>query len=167
MEPLSVEELRQAFNEAQDDVRLVSLLSPTCGECIEGHEVVKQMFDRFESDDLKALNVWLPMLQDDNSSAATEQAGTFQDERILTEGWDEKRVIGKAFEKTLDLTRTAWDVYLVYEPGVTWEDELPPKPTFWMHQLTEDSGADQEYCLNPGALASEIKKVLPKPYGDD
>ena len=76
--------------------------------------------------------------------------------------WHTDREIGKAFEKTLDLTRTAWDVYLVYEPGITWDGELPPPPSYWMHQLTEDSGADQQYCLNPVTLTREVEKRLEK-----
>ena len=39
-------------------------------------------------------------------------------------------------EQAVDIARqVAWDVYLVYKPGVKWEGPRPPRPTFWMHQL--------------------------------
>ena len=162
MSPVQLDELRAAFNAHPENVRVLAILSPTCGECIEGHEVIQKVFNRFESNRLSGLIVWLPMLAGDDASAATTQAGTFSDGRLLLQGWDRNREIGKAFEKTLGLTRTAWDVYLVYEPGVTWNGELPPRPSYWMHQLTEDSGADQQYCLNPATLAREVEKRLEK-----
>lgn len=162
MTPVQLDGLRSAFNAASKDVRVLAILSPTCGECIEGHEVVRQMFTRFDSDRLSGMIVWLPMRAGDDARAATAQAGTFTDARLRLQGWDRDLEIGHAFEQTLGLTRTAWDVYLVYEPGVTWEGALPPQPSFWMHQLTEDSGADQKYCLNPMMLAREIEKRLEK-----
>jgi hypothetical protein len=36
-----------------------------------------------------------------------------------------------------DPARSAWDVYLFYEPGVRWVDQTPPIPTEWAHQLDE------------------------------
>jgi hypothetical protein len=55
----------------------------------------------------------------------------------------------------------AWDVYLVYAPGVRWEGDTPPTPTFWMHQLTADTGADQRYCLDPAVLEREVARLIP------
>lgn len=162
MPPVQLDELRAAFNAHPENVRVLAILSPTCGECIAGHEVMQNVFNRFESDRLSGLIVWLPMRAGDDAGAATAQAGTFIDDRLLLQGWDANREIGKAFEKTLALTRTAWDVYLIYEPGVSWDGALPPKPSYWMHQLTEDSGADQRYCLNPATLAREVEKRLVK-----
>jgi copper chaperone CopZ len=160
MSPVQLDEVRTTFNAHPEDVRVLAILSPTCGECIKGYEVMQKVFRRFDSDRLSGLIVWLPMLAGDDASAATVQAGAFTDDRLRLQGWDTEREIGNAFEKTLDLTRTAWDVYLVYEPGLTWDGEFPPKPSYWMHQLTEDSGADQQYCLNPVTLAREVEKRL-------
>lgn len=122
--------------------------------------MIRRLFERHQSERLSAMIVWLPMRIRDNPGTAATQAATFVDDRLLLQGWDAEREIGTAFEKTLDLTRTAWDVYLVYEPGITWTDELPPKPSYWMHQLTEDAGANQDYCLNSVILDSEVAKRL-------
>jgi hypothetical protein len=40
------------------------------------------------------------------------------------------------FQALINLTtEPAWDVYLVYEPGIEWNGSAPPEPTFFMHQL--------------------------------
>jgi hypothetical protein len=109
---------------------------------------------------LKSLVVWLPMVAGDSPQAATARAATLSDPRIVAQGWDAGRESGLAFERTLGLTRPAWDVYLVYAPGVRWEGETPPAPTYWMHQLTEDAGADQRLCLVPEVLEREVERIL-------
>jgi hypothetical protein len=43
----------------------------------------------------------------------------------------------RAFQTVLGLGSDAWDVYLLYGPGVRWDGDLPPRPDFWMHQLEE------------------------------
>jgi hypothetical protein len=64
--------------------------------------------------------------------------------------------VGDLFAPRLGLIGTAWDVYLVYERGVRWEGADPPAPSFWMHQLTKDVGADQKLCLDPARLTRDV-----------
>ena len=53
-----------------------------------------------------------------------------------THYWEESGIVGRLFERTLGIDGIyAWDVWLVYRPGVKWEDRYPPKPDFAMHQL--------------------------------
>ncbi len=153
--PLDSRELREWFNASSGSVRVISLLSPKCPYCQAGHGVLKTVFDKTASPDLKAFLVWLPMWPGDDADAAVKQSATFTDPR-LTEGWDGGRVIGDLFARRLALKGTAWDVYLVYDRGVRWEGSEPPAPSFWMHQLREDAGADQKLCLNPGRFSREI-----------
>jgi mercuric ion transport protein len=160
MHPIDLATLKAAFNKHSDDVRILSVVSPICEVCIKGHEVIKRVFDQYDNPDLKALTVWLPMVAGDHSEAASIQAATFEDNRLVVDGWDENRDIGVAFEKTLGLTRTAWDIYLVYEAGVRWDGEQAPHPSYWMHQLDKDSGADQQRCLNPAVLISHVGDML-------
>jgi hypothetical protein len=98
------------------------------------------------------------MRDGDSPARAAEQAETIRDVRI-SQGWDDSRDVGKLFGETLDLHQTAWDVYLIYKPGITWEGKQPPHPTFWMHQL---DGADPNLllCMNPGRLSTEVGKLL-------
>jgi hypothetical protein len=107
---------------------------------------------------LQALLVWEPMLDGDSALKATQQAETIRDGRI-TQGWNENRSVGKLFGETLDLHDIAWDVYLLYKPGIKWETQQPPPPTFWMHQL---EGADPKLllCENPTRLSAEVGKLI-------
>jgi hypothetical protein len=98
------------------------------------------------------------MRDGDDATSATQQAETVQDIRI-SPGWDGRQNVGKLFGETLDLHQIAWDVYLVYKPGIKWEGPQPPRPTFWMHQL---EGADPKLLLyeNPTRLNVEVGKLL-------
>jgi hypothetical protein len=57
------------------------------------------------------------------------------DARIL-HFWDGARATMNATRPVLDLTEECWDVYLLYDRDARWDGESPPKPTFWMHQLS-------------------------------
>jgi hypothetical protein len=155
---LSTEDLRKQFNASRQKVRIVALLSPTCPECQSGHAVVGRILQKFPSPALQALLIWEPMRDKDSSATAAEQAETVRDPRI-SQGWDSSRDVGKLFGATLDLHEIAWDVYLIYKPGITWEAQQPPHPTFWMHQLTS---ADPSLllCVNPTRLSTEVGKLL-------
>ncbi|MGH9711845.1 MAG: hypothetical protein ACRD5M_00905 [Candidatus Acidiferrales bacterium] len=98
------------------------------------------------------------MRDGDSLAAATQQADSVRDTRII-QGWNENKSLGKLFGDTLDLHDIAWDVYLVYKPGIKWEAQQPPQPTFWMHQL---QGVDPNLllCENPTRLSAEVGKLL-------
>lgn len=147
--------LRAWFNANAASVRVVSILSPTCGACRSGHGVLKAVFEKHPSPDLKAFLVWLPIRAADDPEEAALQTAAFRGPR-LGEGWDAEREIGDLFAERLALKGTAWDVYLVYDRGVRWDGDAPPAPGFWMHQLQASVGADQRFCLNPARLAREV-----------
>jgi len=153
------DELRDEFNRASGRVRMVALLSPTCGPCQHGQRVVQSVFTKFADPQLRGFVVWLPMLPSDDAAAARSQAGTFTDTRVV-QRWDASRDSGTQFSKILKLKGAAWDVYLLYEPGVKWTGATPPAPTFWMHQLRADHGADQRLCLNPAAMTAKVEELL-------
>ena len=101
------------------------------------------------------------MRETDSSAAAAEQGETVQDARIW-QGWDGSRDVGTLFGETLDLHQIAWDVYMVYKPGIKWEGQRPPRPTFWLHQL---EGIDPTLllCVNPGRLSAKVEELLRQP----
>ncbi|HEY3056344.1 MAG TPA: hypothetical protein VGK31_10495, partial [Thermoanaerobaculia bacterium] len=149
-----------AFNNASDHVRVVALLSPTCGFCQKGQRVVRSVFTKYPNDQrLRGFVVWVPMLPSDNATAAGVQAGSFVDARMAQQ-WDGNRSAGKLVAKTLSLKGDAWDVYLLYAPGVKWTGDEPPTPTFWMHQLRAETGADQRVCLNPAVFLGKVANLL-------
>jgi mercuric ion binding protein len=154
------DELRAEFNRASDRVRVVALLSPTCGICQKGQRVVQSVFAKHANDArLRGFVVWLPMLPSDSKESAGAQAAGFVDGRLM-QHWDGERASGNLVAKTLGLKGAAWDVYLLYAPGVKWDGEQPPAPTFWMHQLREESGADQRACLNPAVFDGKVAELL-------
>lgn len=160
-EPVSsvgVDDIRKEFNASSQRVRIVALLSPMCGGCQSGHATIAKVLGKFSSPKLRAILVWEPMIEGDSAEAASQQAATLQETRIV-QGWNENRSLGTLFGETLDLHAVSWDVYLVYKPGIRWEGERPPQPTFWMHQL---NGADPKLllCQNPTRLSTEVGKLL-------
>lgn len=158
MASFSADDVRKEFNAFSQKVRVVALLSPTCPDCQSGHAVVGRVLRRFPSPKLQAILVWEPMRDGDNAASATVEAGRIQDIRI-TQGWDGSRNLGKLFGDALDLHQIAWDVYIIYKPGVKWEGPQPLRPTFWMHQL---EGVDPNLllCVNPSRLSEEVGKLI-------
>jgi hypothetical protein len=158
MSAVDTDAVRREFNSSSDKVRIVSLLSPTCPGCRSGHSVIGEVLKKFPSPKLEAILVWEPMRDDDSPAAATRQAETISDPRIK-QGWNENKNVGKLFGEMLDLHEVAWDVYLIYKPGIKWEAQQPPPPTFWMHQL-EGANPKLLLCENPTRLNVEVGKLL-------
>jgi hypothetical protein len=164
--PYRTNEFRDEFNRASDRLRVVALLSPTCGICQKGQRVVESVFSKYPQDArLRGFVVWLPMLPTDTQQYAGAQAGSFVDSRV-SQQWDGERTSGALLAHTLGLKGTAWDIYLLYAPGVRWSGDQPPTPTFWMHQLREESGADQRICLNPSIFVAKVADLLKTTKGD-
>jgi mercuric ion transport protein len=159
LDGLSVNKLKDEFNRQSDKVRVVALLSPTCGACQQGRGVVSELFEKQTSDQLAGLAVWVPMKPKDSPQTAWLESEKLKDERISIRGWDGKRQIGNLFAKPLKLSYTAWDVYLIYAPGIKWAGKQPPKPSYWMHQLQGQSEKTM-LCLNPGALSAQVERFL-------
>jgi len=49
---------------------------------------------------------------------------------------------------------------------VKWTGEQPPTPTFWMHQLRAETGADQRACLNPTVFLNKVATLLAERKAD-
>lgn len=50
--------------------------------------------------------------------------------------WDGEDRVGAAFAPHIDdLQSPAWDVWMLFAPGVRWDGEAPPAPSHWEHQL--------------------------------
>lgn len=103
----------------------------------------------------------------DNQEAAESASEAFRDCQV-EHGWDAEQRVSMLFAKVLNLDSLAWDVYLLYGPGVTWTGQRPPDPTFWMHQLPAHSGAHDDLLLHPGRLAKQLSLLLGRePEQDD
>lgn len=90
---------------------------------------------KIDSKNLVAYAVWEPILKTDDERSSRKAVSLLPDERVKNY-WVHTRAVGELFQPPIDLTgEPAWDVYLVYEPGIDWERDTPPEPTFFMHQL--------------------------------
>lgn len=106
--------------------------------CLEGAQLVQEIFEENRSELLHGAIVWTPMLPADNLESARKCELMFSDVRV-NQFWDPDRIFGELLSKTLSLTISiAWDVYLLYPPDHAWNAELPPAPEFWMHQQDEE-----------------------------
>jgi hypothetical protein len=164
VEIADVARIRAAYDQHRERTRVVTLLSPTCTVCQYGQGVVRGIFEVWEDLPLHGLVIWVPMLPDDTAEAAEAEAAAFSDPRI-EHFWDAERALANAFAGVLDLRCPAWDVYLVYRPGVRWGD-TPAPPTSWMLQLPEQVGADPTRLLDAGHFAAEVRAALSDPRAE-
>ena len=119
------------------------------------HEAV---FDGIATEKLKAYAVWEPILRTDNLGGARKATTILPDPRVR-HYWIEGQEVGEMFQPALGLKdELAWDVYLVYPPGVEWNASRPPKPSYFMHQLHELPSARR---LDATKLAAQIRSAIP------
>ena len=102
--------------------------------------------------------IWEPILKGDSERSARKAATLFPDERVKNY-WVHTHAVGELFQAPINLKgKPAWDVYLVYEPGIVWDDDVPPEPTFFMHQLSDRLPDDQR--LDGPKLYDVVEKLL-------
>ncbi len=104
--------------------------------CRQGASVIQtNVLDAIDDPSLRAYIVWVPMLPDDSDSTAREACALVPDRRAA-HFWDAEARLPGLFAGVLGLPEgwSAWDVYLAYAAGVTWEEQ-PPAPGYWEHQL--------------------------------
>ncbi|MCI0403521.1 MAG: hypothetical protein L0212_08365 [Acidobacteria bacterium] len=88
---------------------------------------------------------------------AGRRTGRFPDARV-SHFTDLEARLGEGYAPVLELPeeQLAWDSFLLFGPGVKW-GEAPPKPTFWMHQL---SRGPPTLRLDAARFAAEVGKLL-------
>ena len=111
---------------------------------------------------LRLFVVWEPILPTDSVGALDDSAEMVKDEWRALQFWDPNAESGKRVKRLFDLkiANPAWDVYMLYPPGVRWEsspNEPAPMPAYWMHQLTFMPGGVDERRF--GALRLDSKRL--------
>lgn len=154
------EPLRGAFNAQVGTVRVVMLVSPTCGPCLDGAAAVpRALAERPQLADVPVHVVWVPMLR---AAAPDVPLAT----RVVPDAraahyWDADGVLGRGYRAVLGLDEAAWDVYALYGPDARWDDILPPAPASWMHQLgTAQTPRATAPYLNPAVFAARAVALL-------
>ncbi len=97
------------------------------------------------------------MLQDDTGPPDAETQSLVHDARA-SHFWDERSDLPPLFASLLKLPEgwPAWDIYLAYAAGATWEAE-PPGPSFWQHQLGDLAIAPK---LNGAAFEKQLRGLI-------
>lgn len=113
------------------------------------------MLEREPSKDLAVYAIWVPEL------GATEKnvsgAVALVPDKRARHYWNADDSLGRAFGAVLRTPATAWDVYLLYPRGARWAAASPPKPIFWMHQL---SGVTNAPHLDPDVFRDHVVGAL-------
>ncbi len=151
------------FNANADRWRVVLLVSPVCSECVLGARAVeREVMARHPAGKIHASVVWIPMIKGDNEDTARKSSGILARENA-SHFYDAKQAAGWAyhrgpFEGMARRVKAAlpadhwiteawaqhredtpqWDLYMLYAPGVKWEDAAgapPPKPTAWIRHI--------------------------------
>jgi hypothetical protein len=149
--------LKARFDAASGGPQLLALVSPTCEVCLEGVAIILQGLDEPAGRAFEAHIVWTPVLSGDATEAALEVAGPRRRSRV-NHYWDPTKSISDAARVVLDLAASdravAWDVYLLYRSGVSWNGPLP-SPARWLHQLR----IDDQPSLDADSLRSAMQET--------
>lgn len=77
----------------------------------------------------------------------------------VTHYFDPEQRVGEAYREFFDLPFPAWDVWMLYAPGVRWDEPEPPPPTWWEHQLSALSGRQPERRLDAARFAARARAM--------
>jgi len=110
----------------------------------------------------RAYSVWVPILSKDAERAVPDATKRLPDRRV-THFWEAQGELVEAYKTILPTKNSetgeyvkAWDVYLLFAPGIEWKDR-PPAPSFWMHQLYL---LDLKNAFDSKVLATEVQRLL-------
>jgi hypothetical protein len=153
-------ELAAAFDADRERVRLVLMLSPTCGVCLSSARIVQRyVLDAVADERLAAYVVWGPMLGEEERADA-ERATVFLADERSRHFWTPRHDLAEALGRVLGLPagEPAWDVYLVYPAGARWPPGAPPPaPATVMHI---ERSLPAECGLNGEALRRAVEAAL-------
>lgn len=77
--------------------------------------------------------VWSPQLGAAETNVA--DGTTLIPDQRARHFWDPGRLAGKTFRPIVGSSGPAWDVWMLFAPGARWENNDPPVPAWWEHQL--------------------------------
>ena len=148
--------LQEIFNQDAGYVRLVALLSPSCGYCIKGYRYMRKILDEVQDERLKMYVVWEPMLSGDSKKLADRMSRKAKDPRMVYQAWDNERITGKTWQASMNLQGIAWDVYFLYSPDAAWGEDGPSQPAYWQHQ----GAGGQGNWLDYDKLKAKVEDML-------
>lgn len=157
----SISQLKDAFNKKTDKVRFVTILSSTCGWCLQGAQAVQQaVIENMAEKNIEVIIVWTNMLKSDDKENAYKAASMFKDPAI-TQYFDAQNEFGDLVARRLNPKGSkAWDIYMFFDKDVKWNESLP-RPFDYAHQLSESihPWADQTKYFCGDALTKRLNEI--------
>ena len=152
----SVGAVRAAFNRDVGKVRVLMVLSPTCGACLDGaYQVSQQVAGINQGKTVPLYVLWVPRRggREKDVPGATRVVA----DSSAHEFWDGNDLLGIDYKQVLGWQGNAWDVYLLYGPKAQWNGDLPPAPDFFMHQTSEKGPR-----LDADEFGKRVKAMMPR-----
>lgn len=112
--------------------------------------------DKNGDPNLRAYVVWVPKVGGEEKHVPN--ATRFVHDTRAMHYWDGEGAMLNGYEPVLSISEDAWDIYMIYGPAARWEESVPPRPDYWMHQLDLDNAPDLDAAL----FASTVKRYLEK-----
>jgi len=146
--------LSSDFNARSEQVRLLFIVGPTCGGCLAVMADYQEEFVASLQDDerIHTFVVHVPTLgaQEEHVPSAM----SLLDGPRVSHYWNGTGKLGSDYSATLDIGDTyAWDVWMLYPPGVTWADG-PPMPAYWQQNI----GVERANPIDAPAFAAEVNR---------
>jgi hypothetical protein len=119
----SFQPLRRDFEASRNKVRLVGIVTPTCGQCQDASRAIRErVLPEVTSADFEVFLVWVSHVPPDVEVRARVLAEKFRDPRIR-HYWDDSGRIARAFGVQAGLPQGSaiYDVYYLYGRGDTWD----------------------------------------------
>lgn len=156
-------ELKAQFNQDQGKVRVLIILSPTCGPCrMSARLVERHLLDQVKDPGLSVYFVWEQLGAHDSAEAAAQIASLLPDERAH-HFWSPDRFASTAFQTPVGIQHTtAWDVFLLFGRGKRWTD-APPAFDSFLHNQKLHTELPKDRLFNADKLADEVKALLTAP----
>jgi len=104
---------------------------------------------------LRTYAVWVPKRGGEEQDV--RGATKYLSDRRVRHFWDGDGLLMKSYDRALSLGEDAWDIYFLYGPDARWDGELPPVPSFWMHQLRNQP---EDKLLDASELAKQANQLL-------
>ena len=153
------DELRDLFNREQDKLRVLVMLSPTCPVCLQDTRVLyRYVMKGVDDPRVRAYLVWGPMEEEDTEADARKVTINLPHERA-THFWTDDDVLADTWAQILGVVddETGYDLWMIFPPGVRWE-EKPPVPPFFM--WIEKQGLPKENKFNGVVFAEQVRRFL-------
>ncbi|MGH8317445.1 MAG: hypothetical protein ACREUL_05635 [Steroidobacteraceae bacterium] len=161
--------LREDFNRARGDVRLMFLVDPICPGCLRGlADMGDDLVSKLPKDaHVKIYVVFEPVIGGEAKNIPG--AAALLKSSTLKLYWNPTGDFGRQMSHVLGYWNGerwvyAWDTWLIYSPGAAWNGAIPPKPFFLMDQLGGLPHDPRFPYLDARVFAAKVRSMLADPH---